>query len=155
MYLPIVLLTMAVLPILSILIELAMGNAPDPVFLIGKWFVFWAVGARLFSGGINQILRPSFTSKGIFGTSDPGAERIVVEIGFGNVAIGLIALLSLFFPAWVAPAGFAGMIFLGLAGIRHAMNRDRKPTENIAMISDLGVAGILLVYLLMTLIVFG
>lgn len=155
MYLPVVLLTMAVLPILSILVELAMGSAADPVFLIGKWFVFWAVGARMFAAGINQILRPSFTSEGIFGTSDKGAERIVVEVGFGNVAIGLIGLLSLFYPGWIPAAGFAGMIFLGLAGIRHVMNRNRKPNELIAMVSDLGVAAVLLVYLLMTLIVFG
>lgn len=155
MYLPFVVLTMGILPILSVLVELAMGHTADPAFLIGKWFVFWGVGVRLFVGGLNQILRPWFTSRIIFGTSDPGAERIVVEIGFGNVAIGLIALLSLFYPTWVAPAGFAGMIFLGLAGIRHLANKNRSQSETVAMLSDLGVAGVLLVFLLMTLIVFG
>lgn len=153
MYLAVVILTMVILPIASILIELAMGTTASLLFLVGKWFVFWAVGARLFSGGINQILRPGFTSQGIFGTADKGAERIVVEIGFGNVAIGLTALLSLYFAAWVPAAAFAGMIFLGLAGIRHVMNQNRKQSENIAMISDLWVAGVLLIYLFATLIV--
>lgn len=153
MYPAIVLLTMVILPIVCVLIELAMGSTAGLLLLVAKWFVFWAVGVRLFSGGLNQILRPSFTSQGIFGTADKGAERIVVEIGFGNVAIGLTALLSLYYAAWIPAAAFAGMVFLGLAGIRHVMNQNRKMNENLAMVSDLWVAAVLLVYLFATLIV--
>ena len=30
--------------------------------LVGKWFVFWAVGARLFIAGIRQVIQPAFTA---------------------------------------------------------------------------------------------
>lgn len=150
MYLAVVILTMAVLPVLSILIELVTGPTADTVTLVGKWFVFWAVGARLFTAGLNQILRPGFTAQGIFGQPNAGADRLVVEIGFSNVAIGLTALASLLLPGWRVPAAFAGMIFLGLAGIQHIWNRNRSRNETIALVSDLAVTAVLLAWLLLS-----
>jgi hypothetical protein len=34
--------------------------------LAGKWFIFWAVGLRLFIAGLRQVINPSFTAKDIF-----------------------------------------------------------------------------------------
>jgi hypothetical protein len=64
----------------------------------------------------------------------------VSELGYANVSIGLAGVLSLLSQAWVVPAGLTGVLFLGLAGIKHAMNTARSAKENIAMTTDLLVA---------------
>lgn len=40
-------------------------TAVDILPLIGKWFVFWTVGVRLFTAGLRQIWRPQFTAQKI------------------------------------------------------------------------------------------
>ena len=60
--------------------------------LVGKWFTFWGVGARLFLAGLNQVFRPSFTAEEIFEIGDPAVLPIVREIGFANLAIGTFGL---------------------------------------------------------------
>lgn len=102
--------------------------------------MFWAVGIRLLLAGVRQVLQPSFTAATIFRITDPAAEKLVTEIGFGNLSMGLIATLSLLIPGWLVPAGIAGGFYLGLAGLKHLMNAHRTREENIAMISDLFVA---------------
>ncbi len=137
---------MIVLPIASILVELSGSNA-EILPAVGKWFVFWGIGARLATAGIKQMITPEFTAKQIFEIEDPAAAKIVTELGFGNVAISLIALLSLQFPGWLASSALAGAVFFGLAGIQHIRNRHMNRLEAFAMISDLFIAAILLIYL--------
>lgn len=140
MYLVIVLGLMVVLPIISIIAEMASSGAADLLLVAGKWFVFWAAGVRLLMAGIKQVLQPSFTAATIFKITDPAAEKLVTEIGFGNLSMGLVGTLSLLIPAWVVPAGLVGGLYLGLAGLKHALNSDRGREENIAMVTDLFVA---------------
>jgi hypothetical protein len=64
MYFASVLLLMFVLPVFCILVQ----SADHPFlqtlpFLTLKWFVFWAVGVRLFIAGIRQVVQPSFTAE--------------------------------------------------------------------------------------------
>lgn len=135
---------MVIIPALSVVIE-AMTHPPaDWLWLIAKWFIFWGVGIRLFTAGIRQVAQPSFTAKTIFNMDFPDAEKLVTEIGFGNLAMGGIATLSLIFPAWVVPAGLIGSIYLGLAGLKHIFNAHRTAEETTAMVTDLiiGVVGI-------------
>jgi hypothetical protein len=87
-----------------------------------------------------ELLVAKFTAKAILNVQDPAAEKLVTETGFGNVAMGLIGILSLPFPNWIVPAGLAGGLYLGLAGIKHIANKDRTRKENIAMATDLFVA---------------
>src|SRR5689334_17936404 len=99
MYLPMIILLLVVLPLGSIIAELwVFHSSVDPFGLIGKWFAFWAIGTRLSIAGVMQILRPSYTAKAFFETEDAGARAVVQELGFGNLAIGLIGALSLFIP---------------------------------------------------------
>jgi hypothetical protein len=78
-------------------------NAAPLMALVGKWFTFWAVGVRLFLAGASQVFRPQFTLQGILGVKDPGANVIVRELGFANISMGTLGLLSLVYPAWVVP----------------------------------------------------
>ena len=115
MYYIVVLGLMLVLPALSIAAELFFMQGAGFWTLFGKWFVFWGIGAPLGLAGVRQMLNPAFTAKDIFEIDDPAAGKIVQELGFANSAIGLIALLSLAWPAWVAPAAVAGGLFYLLA----------------------------------------
>lgn len=147
MHLIAILLFMAVLPLASIAIEALAFPGPPLFALVGKWFVFWGVGLRLITAGLKQVLDPSFTAQRIFKLADPAANRIVVEIGHGNLAMGAIAILSLAFPAWVAAAALAGCLFYLLAGLQHVRNTDRTGPENAALYSDLAMAAVLAIYL--------
>ncbi|MFG1403255.1 hypothetical protein [Xanthobacter sediminis] len=146
MYLGVILATMAVLPLLSIGAELALhGGAP--LVLAAKWFTFWGVGVRIMLAAVKQMTQPEFTAR-ILHIDDPRAHIVVRELGFANAAIALLALLSLPWPSFLVPAALAGAVFLGLAGIQHALQKARGGKETIAMVSDFGLAAVLLACLL-------
>lgn len=149
MYLTVIILLMAVLPIASIVVEYAFFGGGDLVLLVGKWFVFWAVGIRLLLAGVRQTVNPEFTAREIFDIKDPAALITVQELGFANLAFGTLGVFSLFVPAWIPAAALAGGLFYGLAGVRHAMKAERNQTESIAMISDLFIFVILAGYFLL------
>lgn len=151
MHLTVVLLTMLILPAASVLIERWTGAGTASLWqLIGKWFVFWSVGVRLFIAGARQIVKPELTATGIFGVTDKAAFPLAQELGFWNVAIGLIAIASIRRPEWVVPMAIAAMLFYAMAGVLHITNKSREFSENVAMISDLGMAALLLAFLAAT-----
>lgn len=138
MYLAVIVLLMLVLPAAAVVVEMLLyPGASGLAALVGKWFTFFAVGGRLFLAGVSQIFRPQFTAEGIFGIKDPGAYGLVREVGFGNVSIGMLGLLSLAVPAFLLPAALAGGLFYGLAGIGHALRKDLNVKEKTALASDL------------------
>ena len=71
MYLISVVLLMLIFPAASVIAEAAWrGGSGEMMPLIGKWFVFWPVGVRLFVAGLRQVLQPSFTAEDIFAIKD-------------------------------------------------------------------------------------
>jgi hypothetical protein len=140
MYLAAIILLMLVLPALSVAADaLWFAGAADVMALIGKWFTFWAVGVRLFAAGVSQIVRPQYTSEAILGIKDPGAQAVVRELGFANLSIGTLGLLTLTYPGWTLPAAIAGGLFYGLAGVGHILKGDRNFKEQVALVSDLAM----------------
>jgi hypothetical protein len=148
MYLAVVALTMAVLPIASIVVAHALAPATALSFLIGQWFVFWSVGVRLALAGMRQFLQPAFTAKEIFHMTSDEALPVVRELGVANVATGAVGLLSLWFPGFVVPVAISACIFYGVAGIRHVAEPHRSRNETIAMVSDLFLFVVLAVFLI-------
>jgi hypothetical protein len=141
-------LLLLVAPVGSLIVEALAGKQPpDLMFLIGKWFVFWAVGVRLFLAGLRQIFQPAFTARTIFEINDTGAFAIVRELGFANVTMGALGLASLAVAAWLTPASLVGFLYYGLAGIGHVARHERNALENTALISDLLIAALLAVFL--------
>jgi hypothetical protein len=139
---------MLVLPLASILIErVANGRDDGPWIPLGRWFVFWAIGARLFSAGVRQCLRPGFTARDIFHLESPDAEIVIRELGFANICMGLMALISGFVPSWRAAAGLTGALYFGLAGVMHLRKRPATSNEWLALVSDLFVLVIVGVWL--------
>ena len=150
MHLVVVLVTMAILPLASILIE-RFGSGGELWLLIGKWFVFWGVGVRLFIAGVRQVLRPDLTATGIFGVTDRAAFPLAQELGFWNLTIGALGIATILRPAWLPPLALAAAGFYVMAGIKHVLSGNRNFEANTAMVSDLGLAAVLLCYLVATL----
>jgi hypothetical protein len=137
MYFAAILLLMLVLPMASIVAEVLLHQgAGDLVLLIGKWFTFWAVGVRVFTAGVMQVIRPRFTAESIFNIKDQAALGIVREVGFANLAMGALGLLSLAKPEWVMPAAIVGALYYGLAGLGHLLRPERNFKEQVVLVSD-------------------
>ena len=150
-YLLIVLATMLILPLACILGEVLQKKAPFGWALTGKYFIFWAIGIRLFIAGIRQTTQPAFTAVKIFNIRNSEESFVIIrELGFANICIGLIGILSLFNSEWRPVAAIAGGLYFGLAGIQHVAKGADSGNEVIAMISDLFVFGLMLVYLSFT-----
>jgi len=146
-----VLLFMFILPVFSILIEWHFRQSPLGWVLVGKWFVFWAVGVRLFIAGIRQLTKPAFTAKEIFHLSGEESFIIIKELGLANICFGTIGILSLFKVAWCEAAAITGGLYFGLAGIQHLFKKPDSNNEVIAMVSDIYIFVLLLLYLGFTL----
>jgi hypothetical protein len=138
MYVSIVALTMLILPIGSVAIARGVDPTAAWIDLIGLWFVFWAGLA-----GVRQILRPEFTARDIFKLEGEGPLAIVRELGFANLAIGIVGLLAVLFPSFVLPSAIYASIFYAAAGAMHVREPDRGLNENVAMLSDLFMALVL------------
>jgi hypothetical protein len=148
LYLLIVLLLMLALPVGSIYVEYSYLHSTAPlILLVGKWFVFWSAGVRLFLAGLRQFFQPRFTAEQILGIKSDDALPLVRELGAANFATGVVGIASLAKPSFTLPVAIAAAIFYGIAGIRHVAGSNRTRNENIAMISDLFVALILALYL--------
>jgi hypothetical protein len=149
MYVVAVVLLLLIFPVASIAIEgFASGHASGLLSLTGKWFVFWAVGIRLFVAGARQVLQPQFTAKEIFEIQESGSFAIVRELGFANLSMGLLGIFSLFRTGWIVPAAIVGGLYYGLAGMGHAFRNSKNFKEYVAMVSDLFVFLILAVFVL-------
>jgi hypothetical protein len=147
MYFLIVLLLLGILPAGSVFYEHAVLHSTAPlVFLIGKWFTFWAVGVRLFLAGLRQTIQPAFTSRDIFKIEGEEAYPLVREIGCANFSMSTLALLSLAFPAFIVAGALVGGLYYFLAGVLHARGQHRNAAENFAMLTDFAIAALLLGY---------
>ncbi len=127
-----------ILPALSVLSEwLISKNPPGFLDLLGKWFIFWAVGVRLLMAGFTQIFRPAFTAKNIFHIEHEPSHTIVRELGFANLCFGLIGIVSLFVPSWRVVSAFGSGLYYGVAGVSHFIKKPASANESLAMASDI------------------
>jgi hypothetical protein len=147
MYFASVVLLLFVLPVVSISAEALLSHHAVSIALIGKWFVFWGVGVRLFVAGVKQVVQPRFTAEEIFGVRDTGSFAIVREVGFANLSMGFLAVCTLFRVGWLVPAAVVGGLYYGLAGALHVFSHDKNAKEYMAMISDGFIFVVLLVFM--------
>lgn len=149
MYIFMIVALMFVVPIGCTIFEVFQSNHGIFAFsILLKWFVFWAVGVRLLVAGLRQIVQPRYTAEKILNIKGEESKLLVRELGFGNTSIGCIAAATLQTPAWLMPAAIAGAVFYGLAGVNHFLRKARNLNENLAMVSDVMVAVVLIVCLL-------
>jgi hypothetical protein len=148
MYVTMVIALMLALPLISIVAQIVLTdhgalNGAAYLAVVAKWYVFWAVGARLSLAGLRQTIQPRYTAETILGFKGTEALFFVRELGFANVAMGSVGVASLFAPSWVTPAAMLGAIYYGLAGINHCFHKVRNKLENVALVSDLFAAVVL------------
>jgi hypothetical protein len=132
-----ILATMFVVPLLSVIGEFYYRSSQMRFLdLSWKWFIFWAIGIRLISAGLNQIVNPAFTAS-ILQLSD-STHVVIRELGFANLLMGGLAGLSLFVPS-LRPAATLGGLYLGMAGLLHVVRGIEHVNfkEATALISDL------------------
>jgi hypothetical protein len=68
---------MLTLPLAFVFWESFHAGSQAGISIIGKWFLFWAVGMRLFVAGCRQIINPAFTAREIFHIKDAGSLQSV------------------------------------------------------------------------------
>jgi hypothetical protein len=145
MYVVMVLLLLAILPAGSVIAEHSYLHSTAPlVFLIGKWFTFWAAGVRLFLAGLRQTITPRFTAQEIFKLSGTEVFPLVREVGFANLSMSALSLLSLYTPVFLIPGALVGGLYYFFAGIGHTMAGHRNFKETFAMATDFLIAIVLL-----------
>lgn len=135
-----------VLPAIGCVIEYLTRNSAPSFSMFSKWFIFWAVGLRLFVAGIKQVVNPAFTAKQIFHLQSPESFPILRELGFANICFGLVAIVSLFKPEWRIVSAFASGLYFGIAGIQHALKSGSGINEKFALWTDLFISALLLFY---------
>ncbi len=138
-------LLLLVFPVTCLAMDAIVFNAGASSFmdLVGKWFTFWAGGVRLFLAGLMQIARPQFTANTIFGIKGTSSYPVVREVGFGNLSLGTLGILSLAMSNWVVAAAVAGGLYYGLAAIGHMMRGRRNDHGQLALMTDLFVFAVL------------
>ena len=148
MYLISVLLLMLLLPGIFVAVTYYAGNSAQSFMsLVGKWFVFWGIGGRLLTAGIRQVTKPAFTAEEIFHLKEKASHVVVKELGFANICLASIALVSLYLPHWRMAAAVSGGLFFGIAGINHLIKKPVSPNEWVAMVSDIFIALVMLAYM--------
>jgi hypothetical protein len=148
-YLLVVLLLMFVIPVLSIIIEYSINKQQVSIInLCGKWFLFWGIGIRLFTAGFKQALNPSFTAQSIFHIQNEESFVLVKELGIANICLGSIGIISLFCPEWRMAAAFAGGLYMGIAGINHIIKKPASANEWLAMVSDIFIFVVMMIYII-------
>ncbi len=139
-----------VIPTIGFLAEHFASNADLTFELYSKWFIFSAVGLRLFLAGIKQVKNPEFTAKQIFHIDSPDSFPILRELGFANICFGLVAIVSLFQPEWRIVSAFASGLYYGIAGVQHGFKKTSGINEKFALWTDLIIFIALLIYFIKT-----
>lgn len=134
-----------ILPTVGFLVEYFTTGTTLTFDLFGKWFIFSAVGLRLFLAGIKQVINPEFTAKQIFHLDSAESFPILRELGFANFCFGLTAIVSLFKPEWRIVCAFASGLYFGIAGMQHGFKKTAGINEKFALWTDLIIFIVLLI----------
>lgn len=133
-----------VIPLAGFIAEHLIRVVPLSFDLFGKWFIFSAVGLRLFVAGLQQAAKPAFTAKQIFHINNPECFPVVRELGFANLCFGLVGIVSFFKPEWRMVSAFASGIYYGIAGLQHLIRKPSGKNEQLALWTDLWIFAVLL-----------
>jgi len=141
-----------ILPLLSIAGEFIIDKVPISWELAAKWFVFWAIGIRLFVAGVKQASSPEFTATKLFNLKNSESYVVIRELGFANISLGVMGILSVINDSWRLIAAITGGLYLGFAGLQHCLKKTDSKNEVIAMFYDFLVFIIILLYLILKLL---
>ena len=138
-----------IIPAAGFLAEHVAKNVLMNFDLFEKWFIFSAVGLRLFVAGIQQSVNPAFTAKEIFHINNSESFPIVRELGFANICFGLVGMISILKPEWRLVSAFASGIYYGFAALQHIIKKPASANESFALWTDVIIFAMLLIYFVM------
>jgi hypothetical protein len=140
-------LLMFVLPLASVALDVGLNSDHGALIDgVGKWFVFWAVGARLFTAGVtDRAPEPDVRAHPRHRRSGRVAARPRARLRERGDRLGRHRLAV---ARRVAGAGaLAGGLFLLLAGVEHLVKRERGFEARLAMVSDLAIGAVMACHL--------
>jgi hypothetical protein len=124
-------LLIVICPVLSALIESRFDHTASMGYTLFKWFVFWAVGIRLFYKGIRLASSPHFTSMNLSRWRNRDSYVLLLELGFANMSLGTMGILSVINDQWRLIAAISGGVYYGLADMIHLV---KKPMGQMDMV---------------------
>ncbi len=148
-----VLLLMFTFPALSLWIEFVTREVVLTPLLIGKWFIFWGMGIQLTLSGATQLLLPGGALRKRFGLTGRGSFPLVREYGILSLALGVVAITSLFREEYRPAAALAGALFFGLRSGCAVIGKPGTGAELILFLTDLVLFSLILLYLFSTLFI--
>jgi hypothetical protein len=138
----------AIIPFMLTGVESFFTHADISASIFARWFIFSAIGLRLFIAGLVQLIHPDFTLHKIFNIQDVKSFALVQELGIYNATLGICALLTPIVPQYGQCIAIIAGIYFGAAGLLHACRKAKSEKEYIAMVSDFIIAAIVLLTLL-------
>lgn len=135
------------LPAISVVVEHYIDHATIAWHLVAKWLIFWGAGMRLFTAGIKQAATPEFTAINIFKIKGKESYVIIRELGFANISLGIMGILSALNDSWRMLAAIATGIFFGFAATQHCAKKPCSANEKVALCYDMFIFLALVIYL--------
>ncbi len=125
---------------ICILIEKCVGKKhnkfPDIFELIGKWFLFWALGVSAFTAALMQMFNPSYTANLL--SVSINDFIIIKELGYANFSMGILSILSLKWKTFRQPAAISYGMFMLFCMANHLTRLgDINIDEIISTVADL------------------
>jgi succinate dehydrogenase/fumarate reductase cytochrome b subunit len=71
---------------------------------------------------------------------------LVRELGGANIASGIVGIGSILMPTFVLPSAISAGLFYAVAAMEHVRSTHRGANENIALVSDIYIAIILICF---------
>jgi hypothetical protein len=126
-----------VLPIAAALLEARIDEIPLTWPNYWKWFIFWGVGIRLFFKGIRLASTPQFTGLSLSSFKNRESYLLLLELGFANMALGSMGILSVINDQWRFIAAIAGAIYFGLTDMLSLLKKTDGRHERVALIYNI------------------
>ena len=124
----------AVLPIAAAALESRVDQLALSWPIYWKWFIFWGVGIRLFFKGVKLASTPQFTGLSLSSFKNRESYLLLLELGFANMALGSMGILSVINDQWRLIAAIAGAIYFGLADMLRLLKKPAGRHEGVALV---------------------
>jgi hypothetical protein len=124
-------------PVTSAVIEYRFDHSASWGSSLFKWFVFWAVGIRLFYKGIRLASSPQFTGFSLSRLRSRDSYAILLELGFANMALGTMGILSVINDQWRLIAAISAGVYYGLADMIYLVKRPMGQIELVKLLYNL------------------
>ncbi len=138
------------LPLLSTILENQMDHSSWTKQQIGKWFIFWNLGIDLFFTGVRQASSPELSPGNVFRFKSQESHQLTRELGFANMALGSVGILSVINDQWRLIAAIGGGLYFGLAIMLYlakgAGNHQHRVTQLYHVLVFAGLVFCLLVH---------